>query len=673
MTRGKTATEMLGAMTDTTVTPEGSRAAAADGSRSGRAAVRDAISYLWSIQDADGEWCAELEGDTILESEYVLTMHFIGRTGITQGQGTDEVAPKIAKAGEYIRRKQIETGGWAIYPGGPPEPSASVKAYFVLKMLGDDPQAPHMKKARDAILEMGGIEATNSFTKIYLSIFGQYDWNKCPTVPPSIILFPKWFAFNIYEMSSWSRAIVVPLAIISAYKPHCAVPEYANIRELLIENTAGPSDITKYTGKRTGWTRFFAGVDKFFKLAEKFRITPFRRWGIKRCEQWTLERLKMSDGLGAIFPPIINTIIAFRCLGYPMDHPELVQQIHELEKLEIEEDDTLRVQPCFSALWDTAQVLNVLLEAGVASDHPDALRCARWLLDHEVTHVGDWAVKVKGVEPGGWYFEYANEFYPDNDDTAEVLLALAKVRFPDEKEEQRRQDAIRRATTWLMAMQNRDGGWAAFDKDCDREYLTHVPFADHNAMLDPSCEDITGRVLEALHGLGFANDDSAVRRAVGYMYAKQEEDGSWFGRWGVNYIYGTWLALQGLRAVGEDPQDPRMQKAADWLRRFQNEDGGWGESLLSYDDPSARGVGESTAAQTAWALLGLFAVDDLDSEVVRRGLDYLLKTQLEDGSWYDEQWTGTGFPRVFYLRYHLYATQFPLLALAVHHDRTGAE
>jgi squalene-hopene/tetraprenyl-beta-curcumene cyclase len=619
-----------------------------------RAAAERAKAYLFSIQAADGEWCAELEGDTILESEYVLTMHFIGRSG----------EPKIAKAGEYLRRKQLDAGGWAIYPGGPPEPSASVKAYFVLKLLGDDPDAPHMAKARRAILGMGGVDATNSFTKIYLSIFGQYDWSKCPTVPPSLMLFPTWFPFNLYAMSSWSRAIVAPLSIISACKPRCAVPEHAAIPELHTDRRVGPTGVEKFTGKHKGWTRFFRGVDRLLKLCEKIRFTPFRRWGMRRAEKWTLQRLAMSDGLGAIFPPIINTIIALRCRGYAMDDPTLAGQIRELEKLEIEEDDTLRVQPCFSALWDTAQVLNVLLEAGAAPDHPDLLRTARWLLDHEVTHVGDWAVKVKGVQPGGWYFEYANEFYPDCDDTAEVLMAMAKIRFPGEAEEARRKGAIDRGLAWLLAMQNKDGGWAAFDKDCDRQFLTHVPFADHNAMLDPSCEDITGRVLEALHTLGFGADDPVVRRAVAYLYSKQEPDGSWFGRWGVNYVYGTWLVLQGLRAVGEDPADARLQEAAAWLRSVQNEDGGWGETPLSYDDPSQRGRGPSTAAQTAWGLLGLFAVGETDSEAVRRGLAWLLRAQREDGSWHDEPWTGTGFPRVFYLRYHLYATQFPLLALA---------
>ncbi len=619
-----------------------------------RLSIERCRDYLFSIQDADGEWCAELEGDTILESEYILTMTYLGRGG----------EAKVAKAGAYIRGKQLEAGGWAIYPGGPAEPSSSVKAYFALKLLGDDPEAPHMVRARRAILDMGGIEAVNSFTKIYLAIFGQYPWRKCPSVPASLVLIPRWLPFNIYQMSSWSRAIVVPLSIISSMKPRHVVPPEAEIPELVCEREVVPADVTKYTGRRTLWTRFFDAADRVFKMCEKLRFTPFRRWGMRRAERWTLARLEKSDGLSAIFPPIVNTIFALRARGRALDDPILASQIAELEKLEIEEEETLRVQPCFSALWDTAQVLNVLLEAGVAPDQEDVLRSARWLLDHEVRHKGDWSVKLPNVEPGGWYFEYANEFYPDVDDTAEVLLGLSKVRFPDADEEARREAAVRRGLTWMLAMQNKDGGWGAFDKDCNHTYLTHVPVADHNAMIDPSCEDITGRVLEALRDLGFGRDEAVVRRAVAYLHRTQEADGAWFGRWGCNFVYGTWLVLQGLRAAGEDPQDERMQRGAAGLRACENEDGGGGETPRTYDEPALRGQGPSTAAQTAWALLGLFAVDEFDSPAVARGLAWLGRAQQEDGRWLDEPWTGTGFPRVFYLRYHLYATQFPLLALA---------
>ncbi|MFV1958585.1 MAG: squalene--hopene cyclase [Planctomycetota bacterium] len=620
-------------------------------------AVERARDYLLGLQNPAGEWCAELEGDTILESEYILAMVFLGRP---------EEA-RVHKAAEYIRRQQLPHGGWAAYAGGAVEVSASVKAYFVLKLLGDDPDAPAMVKARQAILAAGGIDACNTYTKIYLAIFGQVKWSKCPAIPPELILFPPSFPFNIYEMSSWSRAIVVPLSMIWALKPRVEVPARANIEELWAGvKVPVPTDVTKFTGRRAFWTGFFFLADRFVKLIEWSPWKPFRRRALREARTWIEARLEKSDGVGAIIPPIINTIYAFRSLGMPLDHPVLAGQIRELERLEIEEEDTLRVQPCFSALWDTVQVLNSLLDAGVVPDDPAILRAARWVLDHEVREKGDWQVKVQNVEPGGWYFEYANEPYPDCDDTAEVLTALSKIRFSDPEEDERRRAAMARGLTWLLAMQNRDGGWAAFDKACDREFLTYVPFADHNAMLDPSCEDITGRVLETLNALGFPDDHRVVRRAVQFLRRRQAPDGTWYGRWGCNYLYGTWLALWGLRCVGRDVGSERMRRAAAWFQRIQNPDGGWGELPSSYDRPEVKGRGPSTASQTAWALLGLFASGDFDSDAARRGLAHLLEAQRGDGSWYDATWTGTGFPRVFYLRYHLYATQFPLLALAIY-------
>jgi len=618
-----------------------------------RRAVERAQAYLLGIQAPDGHWCGELEGDTILESEYVLLLHFLGRGG----------EPRAQKAAEYLRRKQLEGGGWAIYPGGPAEVSASIKAYFVLKLLGDDPNAAHMIKARRAILDLGGIEAANSFTKIYLAIFGQYPWERCPAVPPEMILLPRWFLFNIYEMSSWSRAIVVPLSILWAHRPYCPVPERASIAELYREG----ADVLPVNAPRTLkgklWRAFFAFADSCMKEAEKLPVRPWRQRALRASEQWMLARLRKSDGLGAIFPPIVNAILAFRCLGYPVDHPVVQSLLRELEKLEIEDGDTLRVQPCFSPVWDTALALNALAESGLPEDHPALLRAARWLLDREVRERGDWAIHAKRAEPGGWYFEYANEFYPDCDDTAQVLTALSRVRFPDPAEEERKRAAMDRGVRWLLAMQNRDGGWASFDRGCDTEAFTYIPFADHNAMIDPSSEDITGRVLETLHVLGLGRHPAA-RRAVRFLLRKQLPDGTWYGRWGCNYIYGTWLALWGLTREALGPQDGAIGRAASWLRARQNPDGGFGESPRSYDEPETKGIGPSTAAQTAWALLGLLAAGERDSDTVRRAVRYLASTQRPDGSWQDDPWTATGFPRVFYLRYHLYATYFPLLALA---------
>jgi squalene-hopene/tetraprenyl-beta-curcumene cyclase len=620
------------------------------------AAAAAARRYLLSVQREDGHWCAELEGDTILESEYILTMYFLGRGG----------EPRIRKAAEYLRRQQLEGGGWANYPGGPPEVSSSVKAYFALKLIGDDPAAPHMAGTRKVIQELGGLDACNSFTKIYLSIFGQYDWEKCPVVPPELILLPDNFPISIYRMSSWSRAIVVPLSIISACRPTCPVPESAAISELATPAGAPVRTRRPKSVRERGWASFFDVVDRVLHVLEKRGWLPLRHRALAHAEAWVLERLERSDGLGAIFPPIINTILALRCRGYAADHPLVAGQIEELLALEIEEEETLRLQPCFSAVWDTALAVATLADAGVPADNPNLLRGAAWLLDREVRTPGDWQRRMPGTAPGGWYFEYENEFYPDADDTAEVLTALAMVRFPDEKEERRRRGAIDRGVAWQIAMQNGDGGWPAFDRDCDNEVLTFIPFADHNAMIDPSCDDITGRTLEAFERLGIGSDSASVRRAAQWLAGRQESDGTWYGRWGCNYLYGTFLALRGLARAGYDLSEERFQRAGTWLRRHQNEDGGWGELPRSYDDPSRKGIGPSTPSQTAWALLGLFALGDGNSPCVRRGLDYLLRNQRYDGSWKDEHWTGTGFPRVFYLRYHLYATYFPLWTLSLY-------
>jgi len=527
-----------------------------------------------------------------------------------------------------------------------------------------------MERAREVIRRLGGIEATNSFTRIYLSVFGQWDWEDCPAVPPELVLLPDWFPFTIYKISSWSRTIVVPLAVIWAEKPFCPVPPHAEIGEL--RTGIAPERRSPRTLRETFWYVFFTLVDKVLKAVEASRLTPWRRRALDACEKWIHERLIKSDGLGAIFPPIINTIMAFRCLGYGLDDPRLLAQERELERLEIEDEDTLRMQPCFSPVWDTAIASPALVASGIAVDDAGLRRASQWLLDREVRVVGDWRRHAPEAPVGGWYFEYANEPYPDTDDTGQVLTSLSKVRFPDESEDRARREAIERGRKWLLGMQNKDGGWGAFDRECVNEVWTYIPFADHNAMIDPSCEDITGRALEALHNLGDRPDHPAIRRAVQFLEGKQLSDGTWYGRWGCNYIYGTWLALQGLLHAGEDLSALRYQRAGDWLRARQNGDGGWGELQHSYDDPEAKGIGPSTPSQTAWALMALFALGDLDSESVARGVDFLLRSQQYDGSWRDEHWTATGFPKVFYLRYHLYATYFPLWALSLHRQGVGA-
>jgi squalene-hopene/tetraprenyl-beta-curcumene cyclase len=615
------------------------------------AAIDAARERLFSIQHADGHWCGELEGDTILESEYLLLLYYLGRMH----------EERFRKGVAYLRRQQLPDGGWAIYAGGPTELSASVKAYFVLKMAGDSPDAPHMARAREVILELGGVDACNSFTKIYLSIFGQYDWAKCPAVPPELILFPDWFVFNIYKMSYWSRCIVVPLSIIWAHKPTCEVPPEWSIHELYAEKR--PALNVKRSRRERFWRAFFNTTDVALKIAEALPLKPLRRRALKQATEWIVERLEQSGGLGAIFPPIVNVIFAFRALGHPADHPVIQSQLRELERFEIEEDDTLRLQPCFSAVWDTALSVHILRESGSPADDPRLLDGTRWLLSKQSTMDSDWKRNNPEGEGGGWFFQYDNFFYPDTDDTSEVLLALDGVKFPRADEERRRVDAIDRGVKWQLSMQNRDGGWGAFDKECNNEVFTYIPFADHNAMIDPSCEDITGRTLEALIGLGFDPKHPAVRSAVRYLHQTQDFSGTWYGRWGCNYIYGTFLVARGLAAVDGPGHAHRFERMVRWMAEHQNPDGGWGELPMSYDDPSQKGVGPSTPSQTAWGLLSLFAAGVYDSEAVERGVEYLLKNQRDDGSWRDDYWTATGFPKVFYLRYHLYATYFPLWAL----------
>lgn len=614
-----------------------------------RRGIGAAQDYLMQIQREDGHWCGELEGDTILESEYILTMYFIGHAN----------QDRVHLAANYIRQKALPEGGWANYPGGSPDVSSSVKAYFALKLLGEDSSAPLMKKAQRVIRDLGGVEAVNSFTRIYLALFGQYPWEQCPAVPPEIALLPTWFPINLYEISSWSRAIVVPLSIIWALKPHVFVPDQANLRELWLDTPVQPLPLPGF------WRRFFTKTDGALKFLERHQWTPWRAKALKVCEQWMIDHFRDSHGIGAIFPPIINSIIALRSLGYSTDHPLLRSQIRELEKLEIADGHTMRLVPCFSPVWDTVLAMVAHLESGLPPDHPALLKAAEWVLRKEVKATGDWKVKNREGQPGGWYFEYANEFYPDTDDTFQVLTALSKIHFPEKASQRHNEEAMERALRWLLTMQNKDGGWGSFDRDCDKQCLTQIPFADHNAMIDPSTTDITARGLETLAALGFNREHPTVQKAIAFVLKEQESDGSWFGRWGCNYIYGTWLALRGLECIGMDLTEERFQAAARWLREIQNPDGGWGELPRSYDSPEYKGQGPSTPSQTAWALMGLMSAGDFESSTVQRGLDYLLDTQRPDGSWRDDYWTGTGFPRVFYLRYHLYATYFPLLALGL--------
>ena len=631
--------------------------------------IERARAWLLDQQHPDGYWCGELEADSMLESDYIF-MHTLLGTGDPG---------KMERAVNEILRHQNEDGGWSLYPGGPSNISYGVKAYLALKIMGWSKDHPIMVKAREWVLANGGVVECNTFTKIYLCALGQYDYNAVPAIPPEIVLFPNWFYFNLYEISSWSRGILVPLSIIYAKKPFKKLAPEQGIEELFVGGRHTNLHLRWDKKRPVSWRNFFLLTDRMVHWFERVHIRPLRKIAIKRAKEWMLERFEKSDGLGAIYPAMLNSIVALRCLDYSLDDPQLIRAMDEFEKLGIDCPEgtpdypvpTFRMQPCFPPVWDTAQAMYALGEAGIRRDDPRMLQAADWILSKEVRQKGDWAEKVKNVEPGGWYFEFNNEFYPDVDDTGQVLLALNSVDNPRERYQH---EVCQRALNWIWAMQCKNGGWAAFDKDNTKSIFQYIPFADHNAMLDPPTVDITGRMLEMLAQYGFTRKDPRVEKAVQFILKEQEPDGSWFGRWGVNYLYGTFLVLRGLEAMGMWNHEHAVQQAAEWIRMVQNADGGWGETCGTYDDPNQRGIGPSTPSQTAWAVLGLLAAGDTRSDSVAKGVRWLIERQHKDGSW-DElvpgrngesYYTGTGFPRVFYLGYHLYKQYFPLLALTTY-------
>jgi squalene-hopene/tetraprenyl-beta-curcumene cyclase len=612
-------------------------------------AIDAARRALLRRQRADGHWVGELQGDTILESEYVILLAFLGR----------ESDDRVRRCANYIRGQQQPDGAWPSYPGGPADVSVSTKAYLALKIAGDAVDDPHMRRARSVIRNLGGPVNCNSFTKFYLALVGQYPYRNCPSVPPELVLLPRWCPLNIYAMSSWTRTILVPLSIMAAHQPVRVLPAERGIRELFLDPPETPQPVCRPTSGRWSWTNFFLTVDRLWKRLDRW--SPLRRRAIRKAAGWMREHFQDSDGVGAIFPPMIYTVIALRCLGVPDDDPEFLWAMKQLEDLHIDEDDTLRLQPCVSPVWDTALSLIALADAGVPDRSEPVQWAVDWLLDREIRRPGDWSRAHPDVEPGGWCFEYRNGFYPDTDDTSMVLMALARSQALDDEPRSATAD---RALRWLLALQNADGGWAAFDRDVNWKVLEKVPFADHNAMLDPSCPDITARVLEALGHFGYRAGHGAVNRALAFLRRTQCDHGGWPGRWGVNYLYGTWQVLQGLRAIGFSMGDPMVRRAVAWLLRVQQPSGAWGESCASYDDPRLAGVGEPTASQTAWALLGLIAAGEAADPAVHAGVRWLLDTQCDDGTWREDAFTGTGFPKVFYLKYHMYPHYCPLMALS---------
>ncbi|HEX7361969.1 MAG TPA: squalene--hopene cyclase [Bryobacteraceae bacterium] len=615
-------------------------------------AIRKAASALLKKQAPEGYWWAELCADSTLESDYIMMQLWLYPP--VDGGWNPPDRHRIQRAADSILARQLPDGGFNIYLNGPSNVNASIKAYFALKVAGIPASDSRMQRLRDCILSMGGLQAANSYVRINLSLFGLFPREGCPSIPPELIFLPFKF---IYQMSSWTRAIVISLSIVRSAKEPRPVPGGWNLDELFLP---GVPAVLPRDAKTLSWRNVFLTLDRGLKVWEERGPVFIRQRALNRCAEWMIEHFEGSDGLGAIYPSMQYAVMGLDLLGYDAAHPLRRQAQGQFDRLLTDDETGFFFQPCFSPVWDTAISAFAL---GEMEDPPEEAlrRCADWLLANEIRRKGDWSVKRPHTEPSGWAFEFRNDFYPDVDDTAMVLLALQKAPGRDEPA---RRACMRRAVNWMLAMQCRDGGWAAFDVDNDWRVLSQVPFADHNAMLDPSCPDITGRTLEALIGCGLEAGHPAIRRGAEYLLRKQEQDGSWYGRWGVAYIYGTFLAMRGLRAAGVGENEPSMQRALEFIRAYQNRDGGWGESCASYDE-NRYVRGESTPSQTAWAILALLAGGDLRSESLYNGVEYLVQSQRGDGTWQEEFCTGTSFPRVFYLAYTDYRNTFPLLALSV--------
>jgi len=619
------------------------------------AAIRRSQEHLLGLQKPEGYWNGELLVDSTLVSDTVVYHYWNGKV--------DRAWQR--KAVHRLFSMQLPDGGWNIYYGGPSEVNATIKAYLALKLAGVPETDPRMLKAREMALHLGGVPRMNTFSKLYLALIGLFPWEYVPTIPCEVLLLGKWFGVVLWEMSNWSRGMIVPLAIINHFKP--TRPVKVDLDELYPEGIHERDLALAPDPETISFRNFFLWLDRLHKFAEWFaehKIHPFRKTALKKCEHWMLERFEGADGLAAIFPAMLNSLIALKCLGYSDDHPQVVRAARNLKSLEHETENDVRIEPCFSPVWDTAIVAICLHESGISENHPALKKSAEWLMEREIRFYGDWVHKNPAkVEASGWVFEFNNKWNPDVDDTAMVLLALRKIPTDNPA---KRDECFRRGLKWMMTFQCKDGGWASFDKDCTKNILEKVPFADHNAMLDPECADITARILELLGCEGWSREHSQIQEALEFIREHQESDGSWYGRWGVNYIYGTWQVLRGMRAMNWDMTEPWLLKARFWLESVQRDDGGWGERCNTYDDPVFKGQGPSTASQTAWAVMGLCAFDDLDNPALKRGVEYLIRTQNPDGSWSEDETTGTGFPKVFYLKYDIYRNAWPLLALATY-------
>jgi squalene-hopene/tetraprenyl-beta-curcumene cyclase len=611
-----------------------------------------AMRALLECRQADGHWVFELEADATIPSEYVLLRH-------CRGEPVD--ADLEQKIGRYLRRIQGGHGGWALYHGGDFDMSASVKAYFALKMIGDSPDALHMRRAREAILARGGAVHCNVFTRLLLCLFGILRWQSVPEMPVEILLLPRWFPFHLSKVSYWARTVMVPLLVLQALRPRAKNPRGVTIDELFTDSPLSVGPATKAAHQRWIWFALFRGIDAVLRPAVSLFPERVRRRAISCAVTFVTERLNGNDGLGAIFPAMANSVLMFDALG----NENAAVARASIEKLLVVGESEAYCQPCVSPVWDTALACHALLEIGSKEARAAACDGLDWLLPRQALDtVGDWATRRPRVRPGGWAFQYANPHYPDLDDTAVVVMAMDRARRAGAGA--RYDQAIERGAEWVKGLQSRNGGWAAFDVDNVYDYLNNIPFADHGALIDPPTEDVTARCVSMLAQLGETLGQSeALSRGVEYLISRQTDEGSWYGRWGLNYIYGTWSVLRALNACGFDLGSPKVRNAVDWLVSIQNPDGGWGEDGTSYKlDYCGHEPAASTASQTAWALLGLMAAGAIGHPAVARGVGYLLKTQITDGFWDEERYTATGFPRVFYLRYHGYRKFFPLWALA---------
>lgn len=610
-------------------------------------AISKAQHYLVSHQYHDGYWQGDLVSNPTIESEHIMLTTYLGVVDERQ-QG---------KIVNYLWRKQLSDGSWSIYEGGEGDLSTTVECYFALKLAGEDIEDDRMKKAKEFILAQGGVPRARVFTKIWLSLFGIWDWDRVPQMPPELIYLPSWFPFNVYDFSSWARGTIVPLLIVIAERPTVELPSDKNIPELFPRNwTYEEEDNSR---SFFSWSNFFSFTDRLLKLYVKFPWQPGRKKAEKKCVDWIVERQEADGSWGGIQPPWVYSLIALDTMDYSLDHPVMKKGLEGFNEFARESENEWWLQACVSPVWDTAWAVISLIESGLIADHKSINSAVDWLLEQEIRQKGDWAVSAEPVDLGGWAFEFENENYPDIDDVAEVLIALDL----SSGRERDKSAAIDRGIKWLFAMQSDNGGWGAFDTNNDRELIYKIPFADFGAVIDPPSVDVTAHVVELLGRFGFEFKDPPVARALDYIKSEQLDDGSWFGRWGINYVYGIGTVLPALEAVGVDMEASYVRKAVNWLVDHQNDDGGWGETAASYDNPNLAGQGPSTPSQTAWSILGLVAAGEEDHPATDRGVDFLLGLQTDDWTWEEKQFTGTGFPGDFYLRYEMYSHYFPLLAL----------